>query len=280
MAFRPLSKRDSPDPEYDGPHEGIPAWMFQSVARWIDDCIYERTGHSSRPNEQLLLEAEAALRATFSWGQGAFSARTSMLAKVRSDGEFGLNFLDFILSKVTLGTTAEELDGILIQAGSAWEVRDAIPPRHYELVRRAIGPVADAIEDIRPVSSRAHAHLVIAWSKLMGRAPDPSGAYREAIRAVEVVAAPVVTPNDSLATLGKIIKALRDKPEKWTVDLGEATTEQVTDMAAMIWQSQFDRHGTHDANVPLNVSQEQADAAVHIAIALTRLFAGGHVTAV
>jgi hypothetical protein len=114
----------------------------------------------------------------------------------------------------------------------------------------------------------------------MGRNPDPSGAYREAIRAVEVVAAPMVAPNDTLVTLGKIIGTLRANPEKWTVDLAEATTQQVTEMAAMIWQSQFDRHGTHDESVPLNVSQEQADAAVHISIALVRLFAGGHITRV
>ena len=76
----------------------------------------------------------------------------------------------------------------------------------------------------------------------MGRNPDPSSAYREAIRAVEVVAAPVVIPGDSLATLGKIIKAMKDKPEKWTVDLAEASPQQVTELAAMIWQSQFEHH--------------------------------------
>ena len=114
----------------------------------------------------------------------------------------------------------------------------------------------------------------------MGRSPDPSSAYREAIRAVEVVAGPVVKPGDSKATLGTIISALRDKPSKWTVDLEKASPEQVTEMLAMLWQSQFDRHGTDDESVPLNVSQEQADAAVHIAIALTRMFAGGHIKAV
>lgn len=51
-------------------------------------------------------------------------------------------------------------------------------------------------------------------------------------------------------------------------------------MLAMIWQSQFDRHGTHDESVPLSVSQEQADAAVHISLALVRLFAGGHIVRV
>ncbi|HXW59445.1 MAG TPA: hypothetical protein VEJ23_08205 [Solirubrobacteraceae bacterium] len=277
MAFRPLSQRNNPSPEFDGPHDGVPRWMFRSVARWIDALIYEPRGHGSIPSETLLLEAETSLRVSFSWKEGPYSARESMLAFVKENDTFGLDFLDFLLAKVHLPDCASDLNAVLTSAGSAWEVRPAEPPRGYELVQRAIGPVAEAIEEIRPASARAHAHLMTAWSKLMGRNPDPSAAYREGIRAVEVAAAPVVTPDDTLATLGKIIQALRDKPEKWTVDLVEATPRQVTEMAAMIWQSQFDRHGTRDESVPLNVSQEQADAAVHVAIALVRLFAGGHV---
>ncbi len=278
MAFRPLSQRNSPNSEFDGPDDGVPAWMYQSVCRWIDGVIYVPRRAGQAPSDDLLLAAEAALHVTFDWKTGSFSARPSALARIRRDGEFGLDFLDFLLGLVQQDKAAD-LNAILLRSSSAWEVRAASEPRQFELVRRAIGPVTDAIEDVRPVSERAHAHLMTAWSKLMGRNPDPSTAYREAIRAVEVVAAPVVTPNDKLATLGKIINAMRDKPEKWTVDLAEARPEQVTELAAMIWQSQFDRHGTHDESIPLSVSQEQADAAVHIAIALTRLFAGGHIRA-
>ncbi len=281
MVFRPLSQRNNPDPAFDGPHDGIPAWMFQSIARWIDEAIYEPRGMQNAPSETLLLAAEASLHVTFDWSSGPFSARMTALDYVQRDGEFGLDFLDFLLSNLQgKMALAAGLNVVLTRAGSAWEVQAVDPPHSFDLVRRAIGPVREAIDEILPTSQRAHAHLVAAWSKLMGRNPDPSGAYREAIRAVEVVAAPVVAPNDTLVTLGKIIGTLRANPEKWTVDLAEATTQQVTEMAAMIWQSQFDRHGTHDESVPLNVSQEQADAAVHIAIALVRLFAGGHVSRV
>jgi hypothetical protein len=74
-------------------------------------------------------------------------------------------------------------------------------------------------------------------------------------------------------TLGKVIAAIRAAPDKWTFVLGTDATP-LADMAALIWRSQFDRHGTDDASVPLNVSQREADAAVHIAIALVRIFAG------
>ncbi len=284
MAFFPLSQRNDPDPAFDGPHEGLPPWLFESALIWLDAFFYQDhyTGHS-RPNDQLLREAETALRLRrpFDWAGGGHTAITSARQRVQKDGAFALDFLDYMLSR--LGPGGEEhaavLNDALTLGGSAWEVRP-VDATHFQLVRRAVGPLVEAIDDVRSMSERAHAHLMQAWSKLMGRNPDPSTAYREAIRAVEAVAGPVVTPNDSLVTLGKIITALRDKPEKWTVDLVEATPQQITEMAAMIWQSQFDRHGTHDESVPLNVSQEQADAAVHVAIALVRLFAGGHVSLV
>jgi hypothetical protein len=283
MAFVPLSQRMNPDPEFDGPHEGLPPWLHQSVRAWLDRQLLHGSGLA---NPAVLRELEATLRLKdpLAWQQGVRSAMMSIHNRMaRQDGgDFALDVIDFVLARYAPGGApiVKELDVVLVRGGSAWESYGDGKDVPFQLVRRAIGPVAEAIEDVRPLNQRAHAHLMTAWIKLMGRNPDPSSAYREAIRAVEVVAAPVVTPDDSTATLGKIIKALRDKPEKWTVDLAEATPEQVTEMAAMIWQSQFDRHGTHDESVPLNVSQEQADAAVHLAIALVRLFAGGHITRV
>jgi len=72
-----------------------------------------------------------------------------------------------------------------------------------------------------------------------------------------------------------MIAAMRDKPEKWEVTLG--TPGDVRRMLELVWTNQLDRHGTDDESVPLNVSPEEADVAVHLCISLVRLFAGGHV---
>lgn len=283
MVFRPLSQRNNPNPAFDGPYEGLPPWLLQSVLTWLDAFLYSEHYSGNSPNDELLREAETTLRLRppLDWQQGGYSAIESVRARVRKDDAFVLDFVDLMLSRLGPGGAeyASVLNDALTRGGSVWQV-EPVDAGHFQLVRRAIGPVAEAIDDLRSTTQRAHAHLMQAWSKLMGRDPDPSTAYREAIRAVEVVAPPVVIPDDPKATLGKVIKALEDKPEKWTVDLAEATPEQVTGMAKMLWQAQFDRHGTDDEDVPLNVSQDQADAAVHIAIALVRLFAGGHVSRV
>jgi hypothetical protein len=160
---------------------------------------------------------------------------------------------------------------VLRMGGSAWEVTDTADGQ-WQLTRRALGPIREAIEDTRTSSERAHAHLVKAWSELAGRDPDPGSAYREAVRAVECVAKPVISPNNATATLGTMLREMRDKPEKWRFVLG--STETVADMCETLWRGQPDRHGTDDETAPMHASPEEADAAVHLAIALVRFFAG------
>jgi hypothetical protein len=48
-------------------------------------------------------------------------------------------------------------------------------------------------------------------------------------------------------------------------------------MLAQLWTSQLDRHGTDDESVPLTVSMEQAEAAVHLATTLVHWFRRGSV---
>ena len=52
-----------------------------------------------------------------------------------------------------------------------------------------------------------------AWKAVYGRLPDPEEAYEKAITAVEQAGAPVVIPNNSNATLGSMISALRDQKD-------------------------------------------------------------------
>ena len=88
----------------------------------------------------------------------------------------------------------------------------------------------------------------MAWHHVYGRNPNPSTAYHDAVRAVEVAARPAATPKDDQATLGKMIPAFQDKPEQWETVIGNVDT--VRKMMATIWKSQFDRHGTDDTTKP------------------------------
>jgi hypothetical protein len=206
-----------------------------------------------------------------------------LLSRVtKNEDGFALDAIDWMLHnsasfhhrKTDIRKWAESLDDLLRDGGSTWEVTDVSDG--FQLTRRVVGPVVDVLERTATEATRAHAHLAAAWSKLTGRNPDPSGAYREAVRAVEAVAKPIILPDNDQATLGQMVAALRDKPEKWTTTIGS-----VADVRAQMeatWTNQLDRHGTDDETVPLNVSPEQADAAFSTCLNLVRLFVGGHVT--
>lgn len=276
--FRPLSKRGVTDPKFDGPQEGLPDYLVQPCLEWLEPLLWEKnrmTGGND-PNDEALKTLQLVLRMErpLSWKEGGYTAIYSLKNRIVEDREFALDVLDFFVQKVALPSYADKLDEALTIGGSIWEVAH-ISDDERHLVQRVVGPVGASIQALQSESERAHHHLSVAWQKLVGRNPDPSGAYREAIRAVEAVAKPVVTPKDPTATLGKIIAAIRDKPEKWKVSLNKASPLQVADMADLIWRGQQDRHGTDDPDAVLNVTQEEADAAVHLALALARLFASG-----
>ena len=99
------------------------------------------------------------------------------------------------------------------------------------------------------------------------------GRTATAIKAVEAAARPVVIPKDKLATLGKMIAAIRDKPQKWETVIGEVDTVRI--MMDTIWKDQVDRHGTDDPKRPLTVKQPEAEVAVQFAVTLVQLFRTG-----
>ncbi|HWA55232.1 MAG TPA: hypothetical protein VG816_13770 [Solirubrobacterales bacterium] len=197
--------------------------------------------------------------------------------------EFALDVLDWMLhdwhhfaAPENVETWVRQLNQMLHDGGSAWEA--VARGEHFGLSRRAIGPVVDVLEHTATEATRAHAHLSEAWLKLVGRNPDASGAYREAVRAVEAVAKPIVLPANDRATLGQMIPALKDKPEKWTTTIG--TVGDVRAQMEAVWKGQLDRHGTDDESIPLSVSPEEADAAFSTCLNLVRQFVGGHVARV
>ena len=203
-----------------------------------------------------------------------------LLTRVSMLEEFGLDVIDYVLHFLDDFKTSfeppdlvvNELAEVLRDGGSVWEI--SMDGDAFGLTRRAVGPVREAVESIPP-STRAHQHLVAGWNKLAGRNPDPGGAYREAVRAVEAAGKPIVLPDNDRATLGQMIAAMRDKPEKWASTLG--TVDDVRRSMEAVWRGQLDRHGTDDPDVPINASPEEADAAFYTCLNLVRQFVGGHV---
>jgi hypothetical protein len=169
---------------------------------------------------------------------------------------------------------AAEMKEILDNGGSAWDVTlgdaDDNSARHDQLTRRVAGPADDLLAEMGSVSERAGDHLSEAWTQLLGPHPDPSAAYQAAVSAVEVAAKPVVSPKSDKTTLGTVIRDMKAKPEKWTFELGDVRV--VLDMMEALRGPQL-RHG--DESAPFSETQEEADAAVALALTLVRWFTTG-----
>jgi hypothetical protein len=236
--------------------------MRAAVLDWIDD----------RLDRVSLRDVEVSLRLSspLDWSHGPAGAAISLKHKCVADDEMALDVVDYFLQRDPhLLTPRDEMNRILEMGGSAWEVSD-----DAGLQRRAVGPISEVIASTASENERVASHLKASWQKLVGRDPDPSGAYREAVRSVEVAAKRVVSPDNQRATLGTMIHDLENKPSNWDTVLCGGI-ELVIDQARSLWKGQRDRHGTDDESVPLNVSQAEADAAFHQALSLSRLFAGG-----
>ena len=188
-----------------------------------------------------------------------------------------LDVIDYILAEEDVHPVAVwQLEKLLSDGGSAWRATSGG-------LQRRIDSTAQATADsVIGTQTRASRHLADAWQRAWGRDPDASGAYREAVRAVEAGYQDIVSPRNERATLGTIIADIGNKPEKLRVRLGgdeaDGNVDRLGAMLEMLWKSQFDRHGTADDDVPLNVTLDEARDAVVLSSTLVHLAQDGGVT--
>jgi hypothetical protein len=284
--FRPLSQRENPDPAFDEPREGIPTYLWAPIVKWLHDVAVDNPDifyFEPVRRTEWMMRLQPVVQVALDWASPA-TAWEYLLTTMASNHALALDVIDFALDDLgeithpesTAGQRALEMGEILTNGNSAWRV--TVDDGGYaSLLRRFVGPVDEALEDVRSASDRAHHHLTDARNKAFGTRPEPTAAWASAVRAVEVVAGSAVTPNDPKPSLWRIVSAIRDKPEKWGFPLGGpllvlgmldglGTTDQ--------------RHGTDDPTVPLEATREQAQAAYFLALSLVQIFASGLFTPV
>ena len=189
-----------------------------------------------------------------------------LLSMVNKSNDVLLNIVHWIVSESRLWTyDPRGLNGILTNGGSAW-----IADYDAKVLRRRLS--RDEEESLRYSLAPGDAtatHLREAWTAAWRR-EDPSAveAYDRAVKSLESILAPIVIPNHPTPTLGKVIKALRDKPEKWDTRFrGSPTVEALAAMLDEVWKTQV-RHGKSEY---LDNTLEEAQDAVTIAVAVVGL---------
>lgn len=279
MARPPWSRRQTEGAirEFFVLREGVPDGLLGSLTAFVTPSFYveeEFSGIVSPKWEAIEKFARLTDRQL-----PANSIDAAM--QFRADRTLLLDAVDFVLGQYRsesyqAKTVIAELRSHFDEARSAYVVGIDGNGR-FELQDRQPEELTDLVADAISGRDRASEHLQRAWSKAFGRRPDATGACLEAVAAIEVAAKPLVSPNNSKATLGTIIGAMKAKPSKWRTD-SEATddVEKVIAMMEMVWTGHF-RHG--DDTKPIDVSNEGAVMIVQLAALLVHWFRSGRISA-
>ena len=161
-----------------------------------------------------------------------------------------------------------------LQAGhSAW----AVAPDGKALIRRVDLTAEAAVGQAIAPRDAASDDLAAAWRSAYGREPNASDAWDHSIKAVEHILKPIVSPQNPRATLGSIIRDLKNGKHNFIFVL---TTEDGDDvgrligMLELIWPNP-DRHGGDRHRVP---TAKEAQAVVHLAVTVVQWARSGALT--
>ncbi|MCO4273053.1 hypothetical protein NG701_01155 [Pseudarthrobacter sp. HLT3-5] len=283
--WRPLGF-ESDTTTYDALHDGVPDWMAESFWDWMRTQLLLSQRSEEYPgaldyflDQDLVRQVERRCRVAIPYR--GYSAETGM-SEIRGSTEVvqaQLRVADFLLATRSTEHAADKLNIVLEESGSMWRVGERSGSRG--LVRRVPDSVQTAVDNAILFGGHAGARLAQAWAAIYGIDPNPSLAYSLSVKAVEDAAIPVVSPNDTSATLGKINSQIRNTGD-WSLPLqreDEHTPASSTllSMMKMLWAGQADRHGGHH-DPDLVITHEAAEVAVMTAATLVQWFTAGLVT--
>lgn len=261
-AWVPLSVRTGARQPF-APVEGVPGFLWNYLRNWIKDAIRDDAQTGIDIDLTLRLNAQRFINGYPTVGDAVAAA----LEKPLRNQVALLDVIDWLLHRGK--GSAETLERLLATAGHVLRVSpdgdglvQRLDPSAWALYQHATRP-QDAASD----------HMHEAWTLTFGQHPKPGQGWGEAVKAVECLLKPVVSPNDSKATLGKMTAAIRNGHDKWTCALpsrdlkvnGHQTVkpglEVLTDCLATIGY-QPGRHGGDDTG---QVEQVTAESMVLLA---------------
>lgn len=287
MSFEPLSVREGrvAAEKYTGPHDGVPDWIAVHLWEWLELAIEPSEGPMGHDQlfidrlRTMSLELRFPIRGVKNGAKPAV-AMEWLRTSLPSEPSRFLDVVDYVLQHFAVKELAAVLEQLLSTAGSTYRV--ATVERGFRLEKRIDPVVTAALERVATPASRAGSHLAKAWGYVYGRNPDPSPAYREAVKAVESAGKPLIQPNNERATLGTMLGVLDVERANLRIALNpEAPGDAFATLKAnmqLLWKAQLDRHGTDDVDAPLAVTRAEAEMALHLAAMLVHWFTSGLVT--
>ncbi|MDN3480997.1 hypothetical protein QMA10_03550 [Arthrobacter sp. APC 3897] len=272
--WTPLGASEEEVEEFLALREGVPPYLYESIIRWIR----ARKARDRWVYWEFLVNFQAASRMSLGVTTGMYTPVDDLAIFLRTlSPEKMANLLDYMLGTLEsyhADDEAQELEKSLAAGGSSWAV--GVRGGRTGLVARMPASVVDVVASVTSTSDKAGAKLSQAWDKAYGPDAQPSDAYVAAVRAVEILLCPLVSPNNDRATLGTAIRDLRNQGGSWTFAMkhgdGTDTSLEIVGILQLLWKGQNDRHGSGEY---ADVTIEEAQAAVLLASTIVGWLAKG-----
>jgi hypothetical protein len=205
--FTPRPGRPAPD----GPYERVPPHLRHQLIGWLLDVYSIMPADAISPRIDVAgLELVAAWLRIDLNGPDADGPFPAVIGWASVDDERFLDLLHYTLKfRSNARRLWKKLDLLLAIGRSVWRATEK------GLVLRQDPTATAAFEKAREPKDVASAELSEAWSKAYGRDLDASDAWDHAIKAVEAILRGIVSPNNTQATLGTLIRDLRDGSHKF-----------------------------------------------------------------
>lgn len=273
--------------EYDALHDGVPEWLVTPYWTWVEESVtvlrrYQDGSGRFEMLDELLTESMCQtlgiptpnLRAQEISAYGGHLQMTAAMKALKAHPA-PLQLADYLLAHGGHGAP-DVLDGVLQRSRSLYQV--GTRAGRSGLTRRVPLGVKENADALFATSGQAGIRLAKAWEALYGVNPDSSKSYGLAIKAVEDVAIPLISPKNSRATLGTLINQMRDQKD-WSLPMlreqdDAKSADAVLHMMRLLWNGQHDRHGGQPS-APGDVTFEEAQVAVSLAVNLVQLFSAG-----
>lgn len=173
------------------------------------------------------------------------------------------------------GADRYSLSEILDSFGHEYTVH----PTEPQLIQRLDKTTLEGYSSATTPEDESSDHLNVAWNAVYSRNPDYSKAWEYATKAVEAALRPIVAPNDSKATLGKLIGQISSTPNQWTISIvkRELAGTEIFPIDLFISTLRIvnyspDRHGGSNAEP---VTKEHAILVLHQATAIVNWLRAG-----
>ena len=305
--WQPLSSRLGNTSAAQVWREDVPAALESNLRQWVSQATMPRSFSSSNKGKSLVERVVLRLNLVADTKRDTLAQPLTIgdlrMVAARVPAELLFDVVDAMLELLDMdpepswlkkqgayrisqekqyrASIRESLAFQLDNALSVYRVRDdgrGLERRAEAMATAALEEAADTAAD-KPAAGSAAAHLRRAWDSLHSLHPDPGIAHSEAVKAVEAAAHSVLEPGNSKATLGTMLRILRDHPDRFSLAIpgpdGAGRIAPLVVNMRLLWEGQTSRHGSQSPT--RQETLQEAAMAVSIAVLLVGWFTSGAV---